>query len=59
MINLNSLGLEEEEEAGGKQVKLRNQVFKSFFYPIIILDTIHENSIDQVLPFLEMLKLSP
>ena len=29
MINLNSLGLEEEEEAGGKQVKLRNQVFRS------------------------------
>ena len=27
IINLNSLGLEEEEEAEGKQVKLRSQVF--------------------------------
>ena len=26
IINLNSLGLEEEEETEGKQVKLRNQV---------------------------------
>ena len=60
MIDLNSLGLEEEEETEGKQVKLRNQVLKCLFYLITILDriSVQENSIVQGLPFLVMLKLA-
>ena len=43
IINLNSLGLEEEEEAEGKQVKLRSQVFFCQSLPLEFLHFFSRN----------------